>query len=108
MHILLLSAYFPPDNGSAANLFLELGQAFVARQHRVSVVTGFPGYHASDASAAYRRKLWHAESMAGMRVYRVQVPQVARNTPVGRGLWQFSCAASFALRSLRVPEADVA
>ena len=107
MHILLLSAYFPPDNGSAANLFLELGQAFVARQHRVSVVTGFPGYHAHDASAAYRGKLWHAESMDGMRVYRVQVPQVARNTPIGRGLWQFSCAASFALRGLRVPAADV-
>ena len=108
MHILLLSAYVPPDNGSAANLFLELGQEFAARGHTVSVVTGFPGYHASGDLDRYRRKLWRIESLNGIRVYRVRVPQIARNTPSGRGLWQFSCAAAFALRGLRVPRAGVA
>ncbi len=52
MHILCLTAYFPPDVGSAAHLYYELGRTFVARGHRVSVVTGFPGYHAQgDLSA---------------------------------------------------------
>src|SRR5438105_1709594 len=107
MHILLLSAYFPPDNGSAANLFWELGRAFVARGHTVSVVTGFPGYHAQADLSAYQRKLWCTERVAGITVYHVRVPEVARNTPIGRGLWQFSSALVFALRGLRIPRPDV-
>jgi len=29
MNVLLISAYFPPDTGSAAHLFYELGTALV-------------------------------------------------------------------------------
>lgn len=108
MHILLTTAYFPPDVGSAAHLFYELGQAFVKQGHRVSVVTGFPGYHAQGDLDRYRGKLWLRETMAGLKVYRITVPQIARDTPVGRGLWQFSAAVSLALAGLRVPEPDVA
>ncbi|MCL5994965.1 MAG: glycosyltransferase family 4 protein [Chloroflexi bacterium] len=108
MHILLLTAYFPPDIGSASHLFYELGQVFAGRGHTVSVVTGFPGYHAQGDLARYRGRRWMKEAEAGMDVYRVAVPQVARDTPIGRGLWQFSCAASFALAGLRVPRPDVA
>jgi glycosyltransferase involved in cell wall biosynthesis len=108
MHILLLTAYFPPDVGSAAHLFYELGQAFVARGHQVSIVTGFPGYHAQGDLAHYHRRRWLREMMAGLEVYRIMVPQIARNTPVGRGLWQFGCAASFALAGFKVPRADIA
>ena len=108
MHILLLTAYFPPDVGSASHLFYELGQTLAARGHRVSVVTGFPGYHASGDLSRYRGRRWLREADAGMEIYRIAVPQLARDTPIGRGLWQFSCAASFAFVGLRVPRPDVA
>ncbi len=108
MHILLLTAYFPPDVGSAAHLFYELGQAFVSRGHTVSAVTGFPSYHAQGDLTRYRGRRWMQEAVDGMHVYRIAVPQVARDTPIGRGLWQFSCAASFALAGLRLPRPDVA
>jgi colanic acid biosynthesis glycosyl transferase WcaI len=108
MHILLLSAYFPPDNGSAANLFWELGQAFIARGHQVSVVTGFPGYHAQADLSPYKRKLSYTERVAGITAYHVRVPEFARDTSIGRGLWQFSGALAFAMRGLRIPRPDIA
>lgn len=108
MHILLLSAYFPPEIGSAAHLFYELGQALKARGHQVSVITSFPSYHAQGDLDCYKGRYWFKETMAGLNVYRIVVPQVARDTPIGRGLWQFSCALSFGLASFRVPKADIA
>ncbi len=51
MKILLLTAYFPPDTGSAAHLFYELGTELVERGHRVTVIAGMPGYHARPLPA---------------------------------------------------------
>jgi len=108
VHILLITAYFPPDTGSAAHLFYELGTALVERGHDVTVLTGFPGYHALGDLSRYRGRLWLNETLdEGINVARVAVPQLFRNTPVGRGLWQFSCAAVFALRGLTLSKSDV-
>jgi glycosyltransferase involved in cell wall biosynthesis len=108
MHIQLLTAYFPPDTGSAAHLFHGLGQALRARGHRVSVVTGFPSYHALGDLARYRGRLWLVEDVDGLAVARARVPVVSVNTRVGRGLWQFACAASLGGAGLRLPRPDVA
>lgn len=108
IHILLITAYFPPDIGSAAHLFYELGRAFSDRGHSVSVITGFPSYHAQGELERYRGKLWMHETVDGVDVHRIAVPHVARDTPIGRGIWQFSCAASFAFVGARVAPADVA
>ena len=108
MRILLLTTYFPPETGSAAHLFYELGKTFVSRGHTVSVVTGFPAYHVQGDVSQYRGRFWMREEVDGLDVYRVVVPQIARNTPVGRGLWQFSSAFSFTLAGMRVPRPDVA
>lgn len=48
LNILLLTAYFPPDTGSASHLFYELGIALTRQGHRITVVTGMPGYHAQE------------------------------------------------------------
>ena len=106
MQILLLTAYFPPDVGSAAHLFYELGGALAKRGHTVNVVTGLPGYHAQGDLARYRGRWWMVEESNGMRVHRARVPEVARNHPVGRALWQFSCASGFAWAGLRIPRPD--
>ncbi|MBN1580636.1 MAG: glycosyltransferase family 4 protein [Anaerolineae bacterium] len=107
MHIVLVTAYFPPDTGSAAHLFYELGTVLITQGHQVTVVTGFPGYHAQGDLSRYRRRLWLTEDMNGIRVARIQVPAFLRNTPIGRGMWQFNCAASFVLRGLMLPRPDL-
>lgn len=108
MHILLVTTYFPPDTGSAAHLFYELGRGLVKHGHNVTVVTSFPSYHAQGDLSRYQRRLWLNETLGeGINVARVAVPQLFRDTPVGRGLWQFSCAASFALRGLSISRPDV-
>lgn len=103
-----MATYFPPDTGSAAHLFYELGVALVKHGHDVTVLTSFPSYHAQGDLSRYRRRLWLNETLnEGINVARIAVPQLFRDTPVGRGLWQFSCAASFALRGLLFPKPDV-
>lgn len=108
MRVLLITAYFPPDTGSAAHLFYELGTALVERGHEVWVVTGFPGYHAEGDLSRYRGKLAMREAYDGLSVSRIAVPQLPRHIPIARGIWQFACSASFSLAALRVPKPDVA
>jgi colanic acid biosynthesis glycosyl transferase WcaI len=108
MYILLLTAYFPPDTGSASHLFYELGTALAGRGHQVTVVTGFPGYHAQGPMERYRGKLWLREMMHKVEVVRVATLQFPRRFMVGRALWQFGSGASFFLAGLRVSRPDVA
>jgi len=106
--MLLFTAYFPPDTGSASHLFCELGTALVKRDHTVTVITAMPGYHAQGPLERYRRKVWLRERVNGMDVVRLATPQLPRRLMIGRALWQFSGAATFVLAGLRVPPQDVA
>ena len=108
MHVLLLTAYFPPDTGSAAHLFYELGTALVQEGHTLSVLTSFPSYHAQGDLRRYRGRLWMVEEIDGVKVARVAVPNLPRHIPLARGLWQFSLALAFALAGMRLPRPDVA
>jgi glycosyltransferase involved in cell wall biosynthesis len=107
MHILLLTAYFPPDTGSAAHLFYELGTALVGRGHQVTVLTGMPGYHAQGSLERYEGKKRVEESVNGMDVVRVAMPE-RRTSMVGRALWHFGGAFVFFREGLRLPPHDVA
>ncbi|HEY76424.1 MAG TPA: glycosyltransferase family 4 protein [Thermoflexia bacterium] len=108
MRVLLITAYFPPDTGSAAHLFYELGKALVACGLEVLVITALPGYHAQGDLSRYRGRFWLEETLDGVRVARTDVWRFFRNAPIGRGLWQFSCALNFAVRGLVLPTPDVA
>ncbi len=107
MHILLLTTYFPPDVGSAAHLFYDLGCSLLAQGHTVSVITSFPSYHAHGDLSRFQGRRRLQETQAGMTVYRLAVPQIARDTPIGRGLWQFSSALAFGLAGLGGLRPDV-
>jgi glycosyltransferase involved in cell wall biosynthesis len=107
MKILLITAYFPPDVGSAPHLFYDLGRGFVERGHQVTVVTGFPSYHAQGDLCRYEGRRRLTETMAGMQVARIRVPELARDTMIGRGLWQYACAAVFTAEAFGEPAADV-
>jgi len=108
INALLLTAYFPPDTGSAAHLFYELGKALVGHGHQVTVITGMPGYYAQGSLERYKGRKWIKEKIKGMEVVRVATPQLPRHLMVARALWQFSGAVAFFLASLRLAHYDVA
>lgn len=107
MRLLLLTAYFPPDTGSAAHLFYELGTALAKRGHEVWVVTGFPSYHAQGDLSQYQRKLWMKEQLNSLLVTRIAVPRLPRHIPLARGIWQMLCAVLFFLPTLLMPRPDI-
>ncbi len=107
MRILLLTAYFPPDTGSAAHLFYELGCELVSRGHQVQVITNMPGYHAVGADDRYLGKRWVKESLDGMDVYRIASLRLSPTSMVGRAMWQFGMAFAFFLVGLFVPKVDI-
>ncbi|NOY39544.1 MAG: glycosyltransferase family 4 protein [Nitrospirae bacterium] len=74
MKILLLSRYFPPEIGTAANLFYELARGLADRGHSVNVVTGFPWYNLKSVPDKYRGRLFMKEDMGGVQVTRLAFP----------------------------------
>jgi len=107
MNIVLLTAYFPPETGSAANLFYELGGGLVKRGHEVTVITSLPSYYAQGNLNKYKGKQHMVERMGKMKVVRTAVPQLPRHIPVARAIWQFSLAYKFALVEMRLERPDV-
>ena len=70
MKALLLSQYYPPEVGSAAQKVSELAEYLADNGHQVTVVTGFPNHPAGVVYNGYRRKLWQREKVNGVRVMR--------------------------------------
>jgi colanic acid biosynthesis glycosyl transferase WcaI len=108
MNILLVCAFFPPEVGSAAHLFFELGQALKDRGHRVTVLTGLPRYHVLGDQEHYRRRPVVVEDYHGLQVCRVINLNIPWNVPLLRGLDQFFSALSFGLAGLFLPPFDLA
>jgi colanic acid biosynthesis glycosyl transferase WcaI len=74
MNVLLLSRYFPPEIGTAANLFFELARGLTRRGHQVTVVTNFPWYNLKEIPERYRKGFFMREEREGMTVVRVRFP----------------------------------
>lgn len=74
MNILLLSRYFPPEIGTAANLFYDLALGLTKRGHDVTVVTGFPWYNLNDMPDQYKGKIWMVEECKGITIKRLSIP----------------------------------
>jgi glycosyltransferase involved in cell wall biosynthesis len=102
MKILLISGYFPPDVGSAAHLFADLGSEFVRRGHQVTVLTNYPSYNVdvSTLPARYRTGRKMSEEYAGMNIIRTKPLGMPRHIPWLRGLDQVSSAIQFVLAGL--------
>jgi colanic acid biosynthesis glycosyl transferase WcaI len=108
MKILLVTAYFPPDTGSAAHLFYELGVQLVRENHAVTVLTSFPSYHTVEPIQGYQGRRLVQERLDGLDVVRVRVPNLPRQIPVARAAWQFILAHRFARAVRRLEKHDVA
>lgn len=92
MRILLVTAYFPPEVGSASHLYYELATALIDLGHEVTVLTAIPGYNVAGNNGKYRRKLWVRESVGGINVLRIATPRLPRRMMAGRAIWQFGTA----------------
>ena len=103
MNILLISAYFPPDVGSASHLFADIGEELVRRQHEVTVLTNYPSYNVdlNTLPARYRTGRGMKEQYEGMTVIRTKPLGMPRHIPWLRGLDQVSSAMQFVLAGLR-------
>ncbi len=108
MKILLITPYFPPEVGSAAHLYYDMGEALQAKGHEITVLTGLPRYHVLGDQKKYRRRPFVWETYYGMRVLRIFTMDIPRNVPLFRGLDQFFGALCFAMGGLFLPSFDIA
>ena len=76
LKILLLSRYFPPEIGTAANLFFELARGLSKNGNKVTVATNFPWYNLKSVPEKYRGKFYMRENMDGVEVIRLSFPVV--------------------------------
>jgi len=71
MHILFLTDNFPPEVNAPATRTFEHCREWVKAGHRVTVLTTAPNFPKGEVFAGYRNRIWHSESMAGIRVIRL-------------------------------------
>ena len=89
-NILLLTDHFPPEIGSAAYLFYELGCELTKRGYDVKVLTTFPRYYnLSKPAEKYKKKFLMLEKMDGMGVFRVRGLPIPKDNLLLRGSEQF-------------------
>jgi glycosyltransferase involved in cell wall biosynthesis len=74
LNILLLSRYFPPEIGTAANLFFELARGLAMCGHKVTVLTSFPWYNLDTVPEKYRGRFFMRENIEGVEVLRLGLP----------------------------------
>jgi colanic acid biosynthesis glycosyl transferase WcaI len=104
MKILLISPFFPPEVGSAAHLYFELGQELRRQGHEVTVLTGLPRYHVAGPREKYRRRVMIKENFQGLQVMRVFNLDIPWNSPLWRGLDQWVSALSTGLAGFGLPD----
>ncbi len=102
MNLILVSAYFPPEVGSASHLYYELGTELVKRNHRVTILTGYPAYNIDRKTlpAEYRSGWWMKERVNGMEVIRIRSIGMPRQIPVLRGLGQVTLSLALSISGL--------
>lgn len=102
MKLILVSAYFPPEVGSASHLYFELGTELVKRGHQVTILTGYPAYNIDPKNlpAAYRTGWWMTEQVNEMEVVRIRTIGMPRQIPVLRGLGQITLALALSFSGL--------
>jgi colanic acid biosynthesis glycosyl transferase WcaI len=80
MHILIITPNYNPDLGPSAPLFTMLSQGLKQRGHAVTVITAVPHYPSGQVSAEYRGKLFRQSDEQGVKVIRVGLPSVKRQS----------------------------
>ncbi len=83
MHVLFLSDNFPPETNAPATRLWEHARRWVARGHRVTVVTCAPNFPQGRVYPGYANRWLQRECVDGIDVLRVKT-YVAANAGFGR------------------------
>lgn len=90
MEILFVSHYFPPEVGAAQIRIYDFARYLVTKEHKVTVITGFPNYPSGVIPIGYRNKLIRKERLDGMDVIRTWVYTSIKKSFLPRILNYFS------------------
>ncbi|AGX86608.1 glycosyltransferase [Candidatus Symbiobacter mobilis CR] len=107
MHILFLTDNFPPEVNAPASRTFEHCREWVKAGHQVTVITGAPNFPKGKVFDGYRNRLWHEETMVGIRVIRVWTYITANEGFAKRTLDYLSYMVTGFLASLFVRRVDI-
>jgi colanic acid biosynthesis glycosyl transferase WcaI len=93
LRLLIHGINYAPELVGIGRYTGELGAWLGSRGHQVTVLTGPPYYPAWRVPAAYRRRPWRREWLAGVEVLRAPLYVPARVTGKGRVLHEISFGA---------------
>jgi len=71
--ILIVTNYFPPEKGAAANRIYSLTKGLSDAGHKVTVVCPLPNYPEGEIFSNYKKKVFSKEVIEGITIYRLWV-----------------------------------
>jgi glycosyltransferase involved in cell wall biosynthesis len=107
MRILFFSHYYTPEVNAPASRTSEHCRAWVKQGHEVTVVTCAPNHPHGAIYPGYRNRLFHSETIDGVRVIRIWTLLAANEGFARRILNYVSYLVSVLLVSPWLPRADV-
>lgn len=70
MRILIISNYYKPEIGAAANRISLLAEGFVERGNMVDVLCPLPNYPMGKIYSDYKKRMYKKETINGVNIYR--------------------------------------
>lgn len=107
MNILVFGMNYVPEKTAIGPLTADMCQDLVARDHQVTMVTGFPHFPEWRVYDGYRSKLFARETRHGVRVRRGFVYVPGKPGPRQRVMYDSSISLSAALNLIGVSRPDV-
>jgi glycosyltransferase involved in cell wall biosynthesis len=107
LHILLVTHYYPPNGGEAANRFYDLAHFLHRAGHRVTVLTTMPHYPKGRIADEYRGKFSLVRDDEGVSVVHTWLWATPSNRISRKLISQVSFMLTAMLRGLALPHPDV-
>ncbi|WP_341215308.1 glycosyltransferase family 4 protein [uncultured Wocania sp.] len=71
--ILIITNYYPPETGAAANRIFHLTEGLQKHHFKVSVITPLPNYPTGKIFKGYKDKLKHISTEKGVKIFRLWI-----------------------------------
>lgn len=107
MKVMLITINYPPEIGGASHLIHELALSLHERDHKVTVLTGYPRYNIKVVPPQYRRGLWMSETQDGISVRRIRIPSLPRTSKLARGVQHFTFGIWLSALTVLTSRADI-
>lgn len=107
MRILFLTDNFPPEVNAPASRTFEHAREWVKAGHDVTILTCAPNFPSGRVFDGYRNKIFHTETMDGIRVVRVWTYITANEGFYKRTLDYVSFAAASTIAAIGMKRPDI-